>query len=261
MSTTISSETATGHYTLPLAGRRALVTGGSRGIGAAIVRRLAADGADVAFTYHSSPERAEKLAAEASATGTTVIPIRADSGDVEAITAAVEKSVQTLGGSDILVNNAGVAHGAPIEDFPLDQFDRLVAVNVRGVFAAIQAAVAHLGPGGRIITIGSVNADRVPVPGISIYSMTKAAVAGLTRGLARELGPRGITVNNIQPGPTATDMNPDDGGEFADHMRSLTAVGRYGNPRDIASAVAYLALPEAGFVTGVTWNIDGGYTI
>jgi 3-oxoacyl-[acyl-carrier protein] reductase len=261
MTITTSSETATGHHTLPLAGRRALVTGGSRGIGAAIVQRLAADGAAVAFTYHSSPEQAEKLAAEASANGATVVAMQADSGDVKAITAAVEKTVHSFGGLDILVNNAGVAHGAPIEAFPLNQFDRLVAVNMRGVFAAIQAAVAHLNPGGRIITIGSVNADRVPVPGISIYSMTKAAVAGLTRGLARELGPRGITVNNIAPGPTATDMNPDDGGEFADHMRSLTALGRYGQPRDIASAVAYLALPEAGFVTGVTWNIDGGYTI
>lgn len=261
MTTTTGSETTADHYTLPLAGRRALVTGGSRGIGAAIVRRLAADGAAVAFTYRSSPEQAEKLAAEASANGTTVIAIQADSGDVEAITAAVQKTVNTLGGLDILVNNAGVAHVAPIESFPVDGFDRLVAVNVRGVFAAVRAAVAHLGADGRIITIGSVNADRVPVPGISIYSMTKAAVTGLTRGLARELGARGITVNNIQPGPTATDMNPDDGGEFADHMRSLTAVGRYGQPRDIASAVAYLALPEAGFVTGVTWNIDGGYTI
>lgn len=257
---TTTTDTATTNTERPLTGRRALVTGGSRGIGAAIVRRLAADGAAVAFTYHSSPEQADALVAEASASGSQVVAIRADSGNVEAITAAVEQTVTVLGGLDILVNNAGVAHGAPIEEFPLEEFDRLVAVNVRGVFAAVRAAVPHLGSDGRIITIGSVNADRVPVPGISIYSTTKAAVAGLTRGLARELGPRGITVNNVQPGPTATDMNPDEG-DFADHMRSLTALGRYGQPADIASAVAYLALPEAGFVTGVTWNIDGGYTL
>jgi 3-oxoacyl-[acyl-carrier protein] reductase len=257
---TLSSATPTGNTAQPLAGRRALVTGGSRGIGAEIVRRLAAEGASVVFTYHASPEQAETLAAEAASSGATVVAVQADSGDVEAIGAAVTETVARLGGLDILVNNAGVAHSAAIESFPLEQFDRLAAVNVRGVFAAIQRAVPHLGDGGRIITIGSVNADRVPVAGISIYAMTKAAVGGLTRGLARELGPRGITVNNIQPGPTATDMNPDEG-EFADHMRSLTAVGRYGHPRDIASAVAYLARPEAGFVTGVTWNIGGGYTI
>lgn len=244
----------------PLSGKRALVIGGSRGIGAEIVRRLAADGAAVGFTYHSSPEEAEHLASEVTASGATVAAIRADSGDVDAVASAVSATVDRLGGLDILVNNAGVAHGAPIESFPLQEFDRMVAINVRGVFAAIQAAVPHLHADGRIINIGSVNADRVPVAGISIYSMTKAAVAGLTRGLARELGPRGITVNNIQPGPTATDMNPDEG-EFADHMRSLTALGRYGQPGDIASAVAYLALPEAGFVTGTSWNIDGGYTL
>lgn len=255
------ANTTTASRLLPLAGRRALVTGGSRGIGAAIVRRLAADGAAVAFTYHSSAEQAEKLAGEASASGATVIALQADSGDVDAIASALNQAADRFGGLDILVNNAGVAHGAPIEQFPLDEFDRMVAVNVRGVFAAIQAAVPHFTTDARIITIGSVNADRVPVPGLSVYSMTKAAVAGLTRGLARELGPRGITVNNIQPGPTATDMNPDDDGEFADHMRSLTAVGRYGQPRDIASAVAYLASPESGFITGVTWNVDGGYTL
>jgi 3-oxoacyl-[acyl-carrier protein] reductase len=193
-----------------LAGRRALVTGGSRGIGAAIVRRLAADGADVAFTYLSSPENAEKLAAEASAGGTNVVAIHADSGDVDSIRGAVETTAARFGGLDVLVNNAGVSITGPIESFDLEQFDRMVAVNVRGVFAAIQAAVPHMGEGGRIISIGSVNADRVPAPGISVYSMTKAAVAGLTRGVARELGPRGITVNNIAVGPTGTDMNPDE---------------------------------------------------
>jgi 3-oxoacyl-[acyl-carrier protein] reductase len=158
------------------------------------------------------------------------------------------------------VNNAGVAHIAPIEDFPLEEFDRLVNVNVRAVFAAIQRAVPHLGEGGRIITIGSVNGDRSPVGGLSVYSLTKAAVAGLTRGLVRELGPRGITVNNIQPGPIATDMNPEEG-ELADQVRPFIAVGHYGRTSDIASAVAYLAHPESGYVTGISWNIDGGFVI
>ncbi|MET0896739.1 MAG: 3-oxoacyl-ACP reductase family protein [Mycobacterium sp.] len=243
----------------PLTGRRALVTGGSRGIGAAIVRRLAGDGADVAFTYHSSPQRAHELVAQASESGSKVVALQADSADAEAIQRAVTDTADRLGGLDILVNNAGVAHGAPVESFPLDQFDRLVAVNIRGVFVAIQAAVPHLGGGGRIITIGSVNGDRVHVPGLSVYAMTKAAVAGLTRGLARELGPRGITVNNLAVGPTATEMNPDDDGEAADVNRAMTALGRYGQPHDIASAVAYLALPEAGFVTGATWHVDGGF--
>jgi 3-oxoacyl-[acyl-carrier protein] reductase len=244
----------------PLAGRRALVTGGSRGIGAATVRRLAADGAAVAFTYQSSPDAAQDLVDELEATGAKVAAIKADSADALAVAAAVDEAVERLGGLDILVNNAGVAHIAPIEDFPLEEFDRLVNINVRAVFAAIQRAVPHLGQGGRIITIGSVNGDRSPVGGLSVYSMTKAAVAGLTRGLVRELGPRGITINNIQPGPIATDMNPDEG-ELAESLRPLIAVGRYGQPRDVASAVAYLAYPESGFVTGVSWNIDGGFVI
>lgn len=244
----------------PLTGRRALVTGGSRGIGAEIVRRLAADGAAVAFTYQSSAETAEALAAELSHGGATVIAIQADSADADAVFAAVDETVARLGGLDILVNNAGIAYGAPIEEIPLAEFDRSVAVNVRGVFAATQRAVTHLGEGGRIITIGSVNADRVPMAGFSVYALTKAAVAGLTRGLVRELGPRGITVNTIQPGPVATDMNPEVGG-FSDQVRPFIAVGRYGQPRDIASAVAFLASPEAGYVTGVTWNIDGGFVI
>lgn len=246
--------------TRPLAGLRALVTGGSRGIGAAIVRRLADDGAAVAFTYQSSTRDADALVAELSQQGSTVVAVQADSADAEAVRQAVDTAAHRLGGLDILVNNAGVAHLDPIDSFPLDQFDRLVAVNVRAVFVAIQAAVAHLGAGGRIITIGSVNGDRVHVPNLAVYAMTKAAVAGLTRGLARELGPRGITVNNLAVGPTATDMNPDDDGEFADVNRAMTALGRYGQPRDIASAVAYLAGLEAGFVTGATWSVDGGFS-
>jgi 3-oxoacyl-[acyl-carrier protein] reductase len=239
----------------PLDGKTALVTGGSRGIGAAIVRRLTADGAQVAFTYASAKDHADAVAETTGA-----LAMQADNADHEGVRAAVSRTVEHFGGLDILVNNAGVAHLAPIEDVSLEEFDRLIAVNVRGVFSAIQAATAHLGQGGRIITIGSVCADRAPGPGISVYALTKAAVAGFTRGLARELGPRGITVNTVQPGPTDTDMNPD-AGPAAEWMKQLTTVGHYGKPADIASAVAYLASPEARFVSGITWNVDGGSSI
>jgi 3-oxoacyl-[acyl-carrier protein] reductase len=246
--------------TAVLAGRRALVTGGSRGIGAEIVRRLAADGAAVAFTYGSSAAEADKLAAEIAGDGGTSVAIQADSGDPEQVARAIDETVAQLGGLDILVNNAGVAYIGDVESLTMEQFDRLVAINVKGVFAAVQRALPHLGTTGRIINIGSINADRVPGPGLSIYAMSKAAVAGLTRGLARELGPRGITVNNIQPGPVATDMNPEVG-EFADSLREVMALGRYGQPRDIASVVSYLAGPEAAYVTGANWNVDGGFTV
>ncbi|MGW0877074.1 3-oxoacyl-ACP reductase family protein [Streptomyces sp. NPDC002755] len=244
----------------PLAGRRALVTGASRGIGAAIVRRLAEDGADVAFTYGTSAAEAEKLVAEASTNGNTVIAIQADSGDPEQVARSIDETVAQLGGLDILVNNTGVLYAGDIESLTMEQFDRLVAINVRGVFAAIKSAVPHLGATGRIINIGSINADRVPAGGFSLYAMSKAAVAGLTRALARELGPRGITVNNLQVGPTATDMNPEDG-EMADSLRDLMALGRYGRPHEIASVVSYLSGPEAAYVTGANWNVDGGFTV
>jgi len=237
-----------------------LVTGGSRGIGAEIVRRLASDGADVVFTYNSSPEAARQVAEQAGAGGTKVIAIQADSGDAESVAAAVDDAATRLGGLDILVNNAGVLAFGPVQDIALADFDRVLAVNVRGVFAAIQRVIPHLGQGGRIITIGSINSEWVPLAGLAVYSTSKAAVAGLTRAVARELGPRGITVNNIQPGPVNTEMNPDDG-DFAAVMRPMSAVGHYGQPADIASAVAYLALPESGYITGVNWNIDGGITL
>jgi 3-oxoacyl-[acyl-carrier protein] reductase len=246
--------------TASLAGRRALVTGGSRGIGAEIVRRLAADGAAVAFTYGASAAEADKLVAEVAEAGGTAVAIQADSGDPEQVARSVDDTVAQLGGLDVVVNNAGVAYIGDAESFPLEQFDRLVAINVRAAFVAIQRALPHLGEGARIINIGSINADRVPGPGLSVYAMTKGAVAGLTRGLARELGPRGITVNNIQPGPIATDMNPEEG-EFADSLREVMALGRYGQPRDVASAVSYLAGPESGYVTGANWNVDGGFTV
>ncbi|CAI7975020.1 c-di-GMP-binding biofilm dispersal mediator protein [Frankia sp. Hr75.2] len=239
----------------PLEGKTALVTGGSRGIGAAIVRRLTADGAQIAFTYASAKDQADAVA---EATG--ALAMQADSSDHEAVRAAVSRTTEHFGGLDILVNNAGVSHIAPVEDFPLEEFDRLIAVNVRGVFSAVQAAAPHLGQGGRIITIGSVIVDRVPFPGASVYALSKAAVAGFTRGLARELGPRGITVNNVQPGPIDTDSNPDSG-PYAKSLKELMPVGYYGKPADVASAVAYLASPEARFVTGTNWNIDGGTAV
>ena len=244
----------------PLAGRRALVTGGSRGIGAGIVRRLAADGAAVAFTYREAKGAANSLEQEMTGSGGQALAVQADSGDPEAVRAAVSETVERFGGLEVLVNNAGTNHRAPIEEFPLAEFDRLLAVNVRAIFVAIQAALPHLGAGGRIISIGSMLADRAPLSGLSVYSLAKAAVAGLSRSLARELGPRGITVNTVQPGPVETDMNPDSG-EFADAVRALTAVGHFAQPRDIADAVAFLARAEARFVTGTPWNVDGGFAL
>jgi len=241
-----------------LQGKVALVTGGSRGIGAAIAQRLAADGADVAITYTSAQAKADEVVRAIEAGGRRAIAFQADSGDVQAVRHAVAETVRALGRLDVLVNNAGIVVFAPVEGISIEDFDRIVAVNVRAVFVAAQEAAKHMGAGGRIITIGSVNADRVPVAGLSVYAMTKAAVAGLTRGLARDLGARGITVNNVQPGPVDTDMNPADG-PFADAMRGLIAVGRYGKAEEIAAMVAYLASPEASYVTGVSLTIDGGF--
>lgn len=244
-----------------LTGRRVLVTGGSRGIGRETVRRLAADGAAVAFTYAASAADAESLVAEVAAAGGQAVAIRADSADPAQVEAAVEQAVTELGGLDVLVNNAAVLHIAPIDEFPVEQFDRLVAINIAGPFRAVRAAVKHLGEGARIINIGSVNAELVPSPGLAVYAMTKGAMASLTRGLARDLGPRGITVNTIQPGPIDTDANPDDGGEFPESLKKLTTLGHYGQVGDVAAVVSFLAGPESGYVTGATWNVDGGVTV
>ena len=243
----------------PLENKRALVTGGSRGIGAAIVKRLAREGAHVALTYVSKPEQANETAKAAQAHGVQAIAIQADSADAKAVVAAVERAASELGGIDILVNNAGIAVMAPVDDFRLEDFDRTVAVNLRAVFVATQAAVKHMASGGRVITIGSCNAERMPFAGGSVYAMSKAALVGLVKGLARDLGPRGITINNVQPGPVDTDMNPAHG-EFADTLRKLMALPRYGTGDEIAALVAYLAGPEAGFVTGASLTIDGGFT-
>lgn len=240
-----------------LSGKIALVTGGSRGIGAAIVRRLAHDGAAVAFTYAVSAEKAEALVAEIAAAGGSALAIQADSAAPDAVRMAVARTVERFGQLDILVNNAGILLRGIVDEFSLDDFDRMVAVNVKPVFVATQAAAPHMGEGGRVITVGSVTADRSGFPGASVYSMTKGAVAALTRGLARDLGPRGITVNAIQPGPTETDMNASEQAHAM--VRPLMALGRLGKDAEIASLVTYLAGPESSFITGSALTIDGGY--
>jgi len=244
--------------TVPLAGKVALVTGASRGIGAAIARRLAAEGATVAITFSTSPEKADEVLKSIEATGGKAIAIKADAADPAAIRAAVTKTVADLGRLDILVNNAGIALISSFAEFSEEDLDRTIAVNVKAVFIASQEAARHLPDGGRIIQIGSVNSDAAPFPGLSAYSLSKGAVAGLTRALARELGPRGITVNNIQPGPVDTDMNPATG-PFADTLRGLMALGRYGSGEEIAGLVSYLAGPDGGYVTGANLKIDGGF--
>ncbi|WP_197381787.1 3-oxoacyl-ACP reductase family protein [Mycolicibacterium mengxianglii] len=244
----------------PLTGRRALVTGGSRGIGAEIVRRLAAEGAAVAFTYAASKTDADNLVAEVTATGAKAVAIQADAADPTQSAAAVDQAVAELGGLDIVVNNAAAAHLAPVEEFPADIFNRLVAINIGGTYWTTRSAIKHLAAGSRIINIGSVNADRIPGPGVSVYGMTKGAVSSFSRGLARELGPRGITVNNVQPGPVNTEMNPDEG-EFADSLKLVTTLGRYGHTREVAALVSFLAGPESGYITGAHLNVDGGFTV
>jgi 3-oxoacyl-[acyl-carrier protein] reductase len=244
---------------LPLQQKRALITGGSRGIGAAIVKRLAREGAHVALTYVSKPDQANETVQAAQVFGVQALAIQADSADAKAVTAAVERTVAEFGGLDILVNNAGIGVMASLDDYRLEDFDRTVAVNVRAVFVATQAAVKHMQAGGRIITIGSCNAERMPFAGGAVYAMSKAALVGLVKGLARDLGPRGITINNVQPGPVDTDLNPADS-DFGAMLRQLMALPRYGAAEEIAALVAYLAGPEAGFVTGTSLTIDGGFT-
>lgn len=246
------------NITHKLANKVALVTGGSRSIGAAIARRLAADGAAVAITYTSSPNKADAVVKEIQAAGGRALAIKADSADAGAVTLAISQTVEAFGGLDILVNNAGVLAVAPLEQFTLADLDRSLAVNVRGVFVATQEAVKHMKNGGRIINIGSTNADRMPFAGGGVYAMTKSALVGLVKGLSRDLGPRGITINNVQPGPVDTDMNPASG-PFAESLKALMALPRYGHADEIAGMVAYLASPEAAFVTGASLTIDGGF--
>ncbi|PKH18085.1 3-oxoacyl-ACP reductase family protein [Pseudomonas fluorescens] len=242
-----------------LTGKVALVQGGSRGIGAAIVKRLAAQGAAVAFTYVSSADKAQALQDSVISAGGKALAIQADSADAAAIRTAVNATVEAFGRLDILVNNAGVLAIAPLADFKLEDFDQTLAINVRSVFIATQEAAKHMSEGGRVINIGSTNAERMPFGGGGPYAMSKAALVGLTKGLARDLGPRGITINNVQPGPVDTDMNPANS-EFAESLIGLMAVGRYGHVEEIASFVAYLAGPEAGYITGASLTIDGGFS-
>jgi 3-oxoacyl-[acyl-carrier protein] reductase len=241
-----------------LAGKTAFVTGGSRGIGAAVVKRLARDGVAVAFSYSKARGPADDLVKRIQSEGGRAVAMQIDSADADALAAGIDEATRAFGRLDILVNSAGVLLTGTIDDFSLADFDRTLAVNVRAVFAATKAAVAHMGEGGRIINIGSTNAGRVPWPGLSAYAMSKSALTGLVQGLARDLGPRGITINNVQPGPVDTEMNPADGPGAAG-MHGLMALPRHGRADEIAGMVAYLASADAAFVTGASLTIDGGF--
>lgn len=240
-----------------LTGKRAFITGGSRGIGAGIARRLAAEGADVALTYERSSQSAAVVVQQIQEQGRRALALRVDSGNCAALKNAIGETARTFGGLDILVNNAGVFKAGPLEQLTDEDIDITLAVNVRAVVAASQAAAAYMGEGGRIISIGSCLAGRTARPGVSLYSMSKAALSGWTQGLARDLGPRGITVNIIHPGPTDTEMNPANG-PAADAHRGRMAIPRFATPEDIAGLVAYVAGPEGRYITGAGIAIDGG---
>src|SRR6266851_1203151 len=239
----------------PLAGKVALVTGGSRGIGAAIAKRLARDGASIAVTYSKGADAASSLVKEIERGGGKAIAIQADAAD--AVRNAVERTVTTLGRLDVLVNNAGTVIPVKVEETTLADFDRVFAVNVRGTFVATQAALKHLKTGGRIIMIGSCLGERVFMPGSAPYAATKGAVKMFTQGLARELGARGITVNNVQPGPIDTDLNPASG-EWAAGQKAAVPLGRYGHADEVAALVAFVAGPESSYMNGANLTVDGG---
>jgi NAD(P)-dependent dehydrogenase (short-subunit alcohol dehydrogenase family) len=240
-----------------LTGKRALVTGGSRGIGAAIARRLAAEGADVAITYAASADAAARIVGELERQGRRALAIEADNRDAGAIEAAVETAARAFGGIDILVNNAGIFIAAPVDSLTLEDFDATIAVNLRAAFVAVRAVLPHMREGGRIIAIGSNLAIQAPDAGLAAYSASKAGLAMMTQALARDLAPRGITVNTVHPGSTDTDMNPANGTHAVGQV-ARTALKRFGTPDDIAAAVAYLAAPEAGAVTGTSILVDSG---
>jgi 3-oxoacyl-[acyl-carrier protein] reductase len=237
-----------------LANKVALVTGGSRGIGAAIVRKIASEGAQVAFTYSNSPEKAQAVIEEI---GDQVIAIKADSGKPQEIIEAVEKTIATFGRLDILINNAGIYIGKAFHEHTLEDYEQIMAINVRALYVAALEAVKHLPLGGRIINIGSNMADNAMGPQTTLYTMSKSALSGFTRGLARDLGAKGITVNVVQPGPIDTDMNPANT-ELADFLRSRMALTDYGSGDDIAGLVAFLASDEGKYITGTAITIDGG---
>jgi 3-oxoacyl-[acyl-carrier protein] reductase len=246
--------------TTDLDGKVALVTGGSRGIGAGVAARLAEDGADVVLTFRYRDDHAAAVVKQIEGFGRRGMAVQVDCADPEAVTAAVDLAVAEFGRLDVLVNNAALFTVGPVEDLGLAEFDQIIAVNVRAPFVASKAAARHMGDGGRIITIGSNMVDRTVFPGFSLYSMSKTALVGLTKGLSRDLGPRGITVNLVNPGATDTDMNPADGPASAT-IRGFTALGRYGTPGEIAAAVAYLAGDGARYITGAALNVDGGFTV
>ena len=235
----------------------ALVTGGSRGIGAAIAKRLAADGASVAITYAKDSSAASAVVKAIERNGGKAIAIQADAANVEAVKAAVEKAVATFGRLDVLVNNAGTAIPKAFEEATLEEMDRVLDINVRGVFAVTQAALKHMQSGGRIIMIGSSVGERDLVPGLVPYSATKGAVKMFTQGLSREVGSRGITVNNVQPGPIDTDLNPA-AGDWAAPQKAATALDRYGRADEVAALVAFVAGPESSYITGANLTVDGG---
>ncbi|MGW2326446.1 3-oxoacyl-ACP reductase family protein [Streptomyces sp. NPDC001700] len=243
---------------MTLDGKAALVTGGSRGIGEAIAHRLAEDGADVALTYHHQADRAANIVEQIKALGRRALAIRADSADPEAVRAAVAGAADEFGRLDIVVNNAGAGALGPVTELSLEDVDRVLDVNVRAPFLTAQAAVERLADGGRIINIGSCMAERVAFPGGSLYATSKTALTGLTKALARELGPRGITVNLIHPGPIDTDMNPADG-ESAPMQSGFTALGRYGLPSEVAATVSHLAGDSGRYISGASIAVDGGF--
>ena len=240
-----------------LEGKIAFITGGSRGIGAAIAKRLAADGANVAITYTKGADAAASVVKEIGRAGRKAIAIQADAADAEAVKAAVEKTVATLGGLDVLVNNAGTAIPKKFEETTLEEMDRMIDVNIRGAFVATQAALKHMKDGGRIIMIGSCVGERMMTPGLVPYSATKGAIKMFSQGLSREVGNRGITVNNIQPGPIDTELNPA-AGEWAVPQKAATALNRYGSVDDVAALVAFVAGPESSYITGANLTVDGG---
>ena len=240
-----------------LEGKIALVTGGSRGIGAAIAKRLAADGANVAITYTKNGDAALSVVKEIERSGRKAIAIQADAADAATVKAAVEETVATFGRLDVLVNNAGTAIPRSFEEATLEEMDRVLDINVRGVFVATQAALKHMKDGGRVIMIGSALGERVLVPGLVPYSATKGAVKIFTQGLSREVGSRGITVNNVQPGPIDTDLNPA-AGDWATPQKAVTALGRFGRAEEVAALVAFVAGPESSYITGANLTVDGG---